>query len=141
VQLKTAATVLALSLTQLTLATASFAGAREDLLGQYAAAAKTADPAFAGFSAARGETLHQKKFAGGKPDTPACTSCHGSAPRSAGRSPTGKTIEPMAISVSPTRYTDPAKVEKWFKRNCNEVLGRECTPGEKGDWLSYVMSQ
>ncbi len=122
-------------------ATASVAGPREDLLTQYASAAKTATPAFAGFSAARGETLHHKKFAGGKPDTPACTSCHASDPRSAGRSPAGKAIEPVAVSVSPSRYTDPAKVEKWFKRNCNDVLGRECSPLEKGDWLSYVMSQ
>ena len=38
-------------------ATASFAGPREDLLAQYACAAKTATPAFTGFSAARGETL------------------------------------------------------------------------------------
>jgi cytochrome c553 len=138
VKLKITATILTLSLT---LATACFAGPREDLLGRYATDAKAADPAFAGFSAARGETLHQKKFAGGKPDTSACASCHGSDPRGAGRSPTGKTIEPVAISATPTRYTDAAKVEKWFKRNCNEVLGRECTPSEKGDWLSYVMSR
>ncbi len=122
-------------------ATASFAGPREDVLAQYAAAAKTASPAFAGFSAARGETLHNHKFAGGKPDTPACTSCHATDPRSAGRTPAGKAIEPVAVSVTPARYTDPAKVEKWFKRNCNDVLGRECTPLEKGDWLSYMMSQ
>jgi hypothetical protein len=132
-----AATVAALSLG---LATASVAGTREDLLGRYAAEAKAAVPAFAGFSATRGETLHRRKFAGGKPDTPACTSCHGSDPRSAGATPAGKAIEPVAVSVSPSRYTDPAKVEKWFKRNCNEVLGRECTPLEKGDWLTYAMS-
>lgn len=115
---------------------ASIAGPREDLLAQYAAAAKTA-----GFSAARGQTLHTQNFAGGKPDTPACTTCHGKDPRSAGRTPNGKTIEAAAVSATPTRYTDPAKVEKWFKRNCNEVLGRECTPQEKGDWLSYMISQ
>ena len=40
-----------------------------------------------------------------------------------------------------TLYADPAKVEKWFKRNCNEVLGRACTPLEKGDWLSFMRSQ
>jgi len=135
---KTAATALALSLP---LATASFAGPREDLLGRYAAEAKSSVAVFAGFSAARGEALHHKKFAGGKPDTPACTSCHANDPRSAGRTPAGKTIEPVAVSASPSRYSDPAKVEKWFKRNCNEVLGRECTPLEKGDWLSYMMSQ
>lgn len=132
------AIVLTLSLS---LATAAFAGPRDDLLGRYAADAKAANPAFGGFSAARGETMHQKKFDGGKQGTPSCTTCHGSDPRSAGRSPTGRAIDPVAISVSPARYTDPAKVEKWFKRNCNEVLGRECTPVEKGDWLSYVTSR
>ena len=130
-----------LLLAALFLPLSSFAAPRDDLLAQYATAAKTASPAFAGFSAARGEKLHVTKFAGGKPDTPACTSCHADSPRSAGRTPTGKAIEAVAVSVTPTRYTEPAKVEKWFKRNCNEVLGRECTPLEKGDWLSFVISQ
>lgn len=117
------------------------AGPREAQLEQYASAAKTANPAFAGFSAARGKTLHTQAFAGGKADTPACTSCHGKETTGAGRNPAGKAIEPMALSASPTRYSDPAKVEKWFKRNCNEVLGRECTAQEKGDWLTFMISQ
>lgn len=112
------------------------AGPREDLLTQYASIAQSS-----GFSAERGQTLHTRNFAGGKTDTPACISCHGKDTRSSGRTPTGKAIDAMAISVTPTRYTNPAKVEKWFKRNCIEVLGRECTPQEKGDWLTYVISQ
>lgn len=92
-------------------------------------------------AAARGKTLHAQNFPGGKPDTPSCTTCHGTDPRAPGRSQTGKYIEPMAASVSPLRYANPEKVEKWFKRNCNEVLGRECTPQEKGDWLAYMTSQ
>jgi len=128
-------------LAALVLPLASFAAPREDLLAQYAAAAKAASPAFSGFSAARGEKLHFTKFAGGKAETPACTSCHADNPRSAGRTPAGKTVEAVAVSVTPARYTDPAKVEKWFKRNCNDVLGRECTPLEKGDWLTYVIGQ
>jgi len=118
------------------LSTATLAGPREDLLAQYAAAAKTT-----GFSAARGQTLHTQNFSGGKPDTPSCTTCHGKDTGGAGRALTGKTIEPVAVSVTPSRYTDPAKVEKWFKRNCTEVLGRECTPQEKGDWLTFVIGQ
>ncbi|MFC5300247.1 DUF1924 domain-containing protein [Azospira restricta] len=110
-------------------------------LADYAAAAKAADPAFAGFSAERGRALHERSFAGGKPETPACTSCHGKDARAAGRTPAGKAVEAMALSASPARYADPAKVEKWFRRNCNEVLGRECTAQEKGDWLSYMRSQ
>ena len=119
----------------------SYAASRDELLGQYALSAKAASPAFSGFSSGRGEKLHVTKFAGGKAETPACTSCHADSPRSAGRTPTGKSIEALAVSLTPVRYTDPAKVEKWFKRNCNEVLGRECTPLEKGDWLSYMISQ
>ena len=118
------------------LSTAGTAGPREDLLAQYAAAAKSG-----GFSAARGKSFHTQSFAGGKPDTPACTSCHGKDTRGAGRTPAGKAIDAVAVSVTPSRYTDPAKVEKWFKRNCTEVLGRECTPQEKGDWLTYVINQ
>ena len=130
------AAVLALSISG-----AAVAGPREDQLAAYAAAAKAANPAFAGFSAARGKTLHTQAFGGGKPDTPACTSCHGNDPRGAGRTPAGKTVEAMALSVTPTRYVDPAKVEKWFKRNCNEVLGRECNAQEKGDWLTFMAGQ
>ncbi len=128
-------------LTALTGSTIAAAAPRDDILGQYATAAKAASPAFSGFSAKRGETLHISKFTGGKPATPSCTTCHGDSPRSVGRTPAGKSIEPVAVSVSPARYTDPAKVEKWFRRNCTEVLGRECTPLEKGDWLTYVISQ
>ena len=117
------------------------AAPRDALIDGYAAAAKAANPAFSGFSAARGEKLHTTRFAAGKPETPACTACHGESARSAGRTPSGKSIEPLALSLTPTRYAEPPKVEKWFKRNCLDVLGRECTAIEKGDWLSYMLSQ
>jgi hypothetical protein len=136
--LKTATTAL---LAALLLPLPGIAAPRDALLASYAAAAKAADPAFSGFSAARGEKLHVTQFAAGKVDTPSCTSCHGASPRSAGRTPAGKSIEALAVSVSPTRYSDPAKVEKWFKRNCHDVLGRECTPLEKGDWLTFMIAQ
>ncbi len=130
-----------IALTAVALPLTTAAAPRDDILGQYAAAAKSATPAFSGFSAARGEALHRTRHGLGKPDTPACTSCHGENARSAGQTRTGKAIEPMAVSVSATRYGDPAKVEKWFKRNCNEVLGRECSAREKGDWLAWMSTQ
>ena len=123
------------------LCSTSQAGVREEQLAQYASAAKTESPGFVGFSAERGKTLHTQNFSGGKPDTPACTSCHGKDTRVAGRAPSGKAIDAMAASVTPARYTDPAKVEKWFKRNCTEVLGRVCTAQEKGDWLTFMLGQ
>lgn len=129
------------TLTAILLSSPATAGPHEDLLAGYASAAAAANPTFGGLDAARGKALHEGRFTGGKPDTPSCTSCHALDTRTSGQTPTGKSIDPVAVSVSPQRYTDPAKVEKWFKRNCNEVLGRECSPQEKGDWLSYMMSQ
>ena len=140
--MKTAAALLPLSLSLSLLLCGNVSAApRDDILRSLDSAARAADPAFAGFSAARGQALHTQTFAGGKPDTPACTSCHGATPRSSGRTPAGKAVEPMALSLSPTRYSDAAKVDKWFTRNCRDVLGRECTAREKGDWLSFMFSQ
>ncbi len=118
------------------------AGAAQDgIIAQLAAQARAADPAFAGFSAERGQAFWAARHAGGKDQTPSCASCHGAAPRAAGQTRAGKAIEPMAVSLAPDRFTDPAKVAKWFQRNCEGVLGRECTVREKGDFLAYVLSQ
>jgi hypothetical protein len=43
---------------------------------------------------------------------------------------TGKPIGALAPAFNRERFTDPAKVEKWFRRNCNEVMGRECSAAE-----------
>ena len=53
---------------------------------------------------------------------------------------TGKTITALAPAFNPERFSDPAKVEKWFRRNCNDVAGRACTPGEKADVLAWLIS-
>ena len=46
----------------------------------------------------------------------------------------------MAPAAHPQRFTDAAKTEKWFRRNCNDVVGRECTPAEKADFISWLLS-
>ena len=70
-----------------------------------------------------------------------CSSCHGMPPISEGKHVvTKKPIKPMAPAFNPERFTDNAKVEKWFKRNCNDVLGRECVAFEKADVLAYLSS-
>lgn len=112
--------------------------ARDAIIASLAAAAKAADPAFAGFSAERGKAFWFAKHTGGKPDTPACTSCHASDPTAAGETRAGKRIEPMAVSKTPKRFSDPAEVEKWFGRNCNSVVGRDCTALEKGDVITFL---
>ena len=120
----------------------SFADTAHDaVLAQLAAEAKQSDPSFTSFSAERGAQFWQAQHTGGKPDIPSCTTCHTKDPTAEGRTRAGKTIAPMAVSRKPDRFTDPAKVEKWFSRNCNIVLGRPCTAAEKGDIITYLSTQ
>jgi hypothetical protein len=68
-----------------------------------------------------------------------CSSCHGVVPTQAGRHvTTGKPIAPLAPAFNPERFVDGAKTEKWFRRNCNDVIGRECSPAEKADVISWL---
>lgn len=70
-----------------------------------------------------------------------CTSCHGKSPMTDGRhASTDKAIEPLAPAANAKRFTDGAKAEKWFRRNCKDVLARECTPAEKADVLAWLIS-
>jgi len=108
------------------------------LLDKYVAAAK-AEPGYLGPSVERGRAFFFASHAGGKIDTPGCTSCHTKHLTGPGQTRAGKPIEPMAPSVVPTRYTDEANVEKWFKRNCQDVLGRECSAAEKADVLTFLL--
>ena len=112
------------------------AGAPADFLSQFEAAAR-AQPGFAGFSAERGKRFFESTHGGNW----SCATCHTRDPAAPGRhAVTSKDIAPLAPAANPRRFTDAAKVEKWFKRNCNDVLKRPCTPQEKGDVLAYVMS-
>jgi hypothetical protein len=53
---------------------------------------------------------------------------------------TEKRISPMSPAFKPDRFTDSAKTEKWFRRNCNDVVGRECSTSEKADVLAWLIS-
>ena len=81
----------------------------------------------------------QKYFNATAANDLSCASCHGASPVLAGKhASTGKTIAPLAPTVNPERFSDSAKVEKWFRRNCKDVLNRECTPLEKADVVAYL---
>lgn len=110
---------------------------QQAVLDSYAAQAGSGFTA----SAERGRTFFTATHSGGKPDTSACTSCHSTDLKRPGQTKAGKPIEPMAASVTPSRYSDTAQVEKWFRRNCNDVIGRECTPAEKADVLIFLLGQ
>lgn len=70
-----------------------------------------------------------------------CALCHGSQPVSPGKhSSTAKILEPLSPNANPKSLTDNAKVNKWFRRNCNDVLGRECSAQEKADVIAFLLS-
>ena len=112
--------------------------ARDAILAGYADAAKKIDPSFTGFSVERGSKLWNSQHSEGNIDTPSCTTCHTKDATAQGMTRALKPIAPMAVSKTPDRFTDSAKVEKWFGRNCSTVLGRDCTAAEKGDVITYL---
>lgn len=92
---------------------------------------------FQQLSVARGEQFFKTRHG----NEWSCSSCHTDNPAAPGKhAKTGKVIEPLAPSANAERFTNPKKVEKWFKRNCNDVLGHACTAQEKGDVLAYLLS-
>ncbi len=95
------------------------------------------------FRAARGQSVWTGRHRDARTGQErSCTTCHTEDLRKPGKhTRTGKRIEPMAPSVNPKRLTDGGKIEKWFKRNCKWTLGRECTPQEKGDILTFLLTQ
>lgn len=110
------------------------------LRDEYAAQARAQDGTFVDFDAARGRALYFREVTrDGK--TSACSSCHGPDPSLGGRSPAGKKIEALDPEANPSRFTDRRFTEKWFDRNCKQVLGRTCTPLEKGDFLTFVSAK
>lgn len=70
-----------------------------------------------------------------------CASCHNSSPVLQGKhTSTGKAIAPLAPSANSKAFTNTSKTNKWFRRNCNDVVGRECSAQERADFLAYLIS-
>jgi hypothetical protein len=110
----------------------------QDFLNMFEVAAKKENAAFSGFSADRGEQFFKSRHG----DEWSCSSCHTDNPAGTGKHVvTQKELEPLAPAANPARFTNEAKVAKWFKRNCKDVVQRECSAQEKGDLLSYLLSQ
>ena len=118
----------------------AYAGAaQKPVLDAYAAQAKAEQSGFAGFSAERGKAFFLAKH-DASAETPSCTTCHTTDPTKPGQTRAGKDLAPMAVSKTPDRFTDAEKVEKWFTRNCQSVVGRACTAQEKGDFITFMAS-
>lgn len=103
----------------------------------YATQANLEQPGYSP-SARRGANFFRQPFAVNE-QMPSCTSCHTESPLQPGRHAiTGKRIAPMAPAANGERFSDPAKVEKWFGRNCRDVIGRACSAPEKADFIAYL---
>ena len=117
--------------------TPAVAGTAVGMLTGLEQAARQIEPGFKGLSAERGaqffKSTHGAEWS--------CASCHTASPATQGKHVrTGKLIAPLAPAANAERFTNPDKVEKWFRRNCNDVLNRACTASEKGDVLAYLMT-
>jgi cytochrome c peroxidase len=109
----------------------------DQLQADYEAAARKEAPGFAGTSATRGAEFFRSPHGSDW----SCATCHMEKPVVQGRhARTGNLIQPLAPVANAERFTDPAKVEKWFRRNCGDVLGRACTAQEKGDVIAFLRS-
>lgn len=127
-----------LLLIAVSVANAALAETPQQILQVQATQASKQSPDFVP-SAQRGNTFFANKFSISA-KMPSCATCHTDNPAQAGRHAiTNKTIKPLAPGANSERFTDITKVEKWFRRNCTEVVGRECNAAEKADFIQFLI--
>ncbi|MCB1895746.1 MAG: DUF1924 domain-containing protein [Zoogloeaceae bacterium] len=119
-----------------TVAAPAWAERPSDFLRRFEAEARISDAAF-NASAERGrnwfESRHGRDWS--------CSTCHTKDPAASGRHEvTGKLIDPMAPDVNAERLRSARQVGKWFRRNCKDVLGRECSAAEKADVVAWLIA-
>jgi cytochrome c553 len=130
--------VLTVAVCLVILASGADAATLKDQQEGWAAQAKSTDPAYAA-SPERGKNFYGRIFRPGN-EMASCATCHTANPKAPGKHVvTGKEIPAFSPSANPERFTDAKKSEKWFKRNCNDVIGRECTAAEKSDLSAWLL--
>lgn len=113
---------------------AAYAETPADFLNRYETEARGGAPGFTA-SAARGEAFFTRTHG----NDWSCATCHTKNPSAGGKhATTGKAIDPLAPAANPERFSRSKNVEKWFARNCKDVLGRACTPAEKADVVAWL---
>lgn len=112
----------------------------EKLAAKYEGIAKNNDPAYKGLSATDGEAFFKHdQMVKGKPI--ACASCHTANPADPGKHiVTGKRIRPLSPVVNPKRFANLDKVEANFTKHCNDIIERDCTAQEKGNYIAYLLT-
>ena len=120
----------------------SFASVVDDYLGSLKQEVLKENPSFKNFDAKRGEEIFTSKHIGKKGELISCASCHGTDLSKSNQNYfTGKTIDALSPKANLKRFTDKADIEKWLKRNFNDVYNREGTALEKGDVTTYIINQ
>ncbi|MDD3463537.1 MAG: DUF1924 domain-containing protein [Sulfurospirillaceae bacterium] len=104
--------------------------------------AKKENPSFSGFDAKRGEAIFKSVHVSKKGKEISCATCHSNDLKQAGLNVnTSKSITALAPSANPARLSDVKEVDKWLRRNFNDVFAREGSALEKGDVLTYIINQ
>lgn len=120
----------------------SFASVVDDYLNSLKQEVLKENPNFTSFDATRGEKIFTSNHIGKKGKEISCTTCHTTNLNNSGENTfTGKIIEPLSPKANPKRFTQLDEIEKWIKRNFNDVYNREGTALEKGDVITYIINK
>ena len=122
--------------------TFGFSAVVDDYLNSLKQEVLKENPSFKGFDEKRGEEIFTSKHIGKKGKEISCTTCHTTNLNNNGENIfTGKSIEPLSPKANKERFTDIQTIEKWMKRNFNDVYVREGTALEKGDVTTYIINK
>ncbi|MDY0181081.1 DUF1924 domain-containing protein [Aliarcobacter skirrowii] len=124
------------------ISTLSFSATVDDFLNSLKQEVLKVDSSFKDFDFKRGEEIFLSKHIGKKGELISCASCHGTNLYEANQNYfTGKQIDALSPKANPKRFTDKKEIEKWLKRNFNDVYNREGTALEKGDVITYIINK
>jgi len=111
----------------------------EQAVKDYTAHAKHADPKFAPTADAGKAFFTKKVLVEGKDLS--CSTCHTDNPANKGEhADTHKPIKPLAPSANPDRFSDRNKSEKAFTKHCRDLYKEDCTPQNKANYVTYLLS-
>lgn len=124
------------------ISTYSFSAIIDDYMNNLQKEVLIKNPNFKGFDIKRGEEIFTSKHIGKRGKEISCVSCHTNDFSQNGENIfTGKVIKPLSNKTNPKRLTDVKTINKWLKRNFNDVYKKEGTAQEKGDVLKYIISK
>lgn len=114
----------------------------EKLVYKYTNIAHSVNENFKAPSITDGKIFFNRKITAPNGKEVACASCHTNNPANIGKNlVTGRDIAPLAPRVNTKRFTDLEKVEEKFTEHCNDILGADCSPAEKANFIAYLLTE